>query len=420
MKNSSIALVFLFLLSTCYHKEDPMSNTTGFLNIGIDISLTIKEEGGRTGAVNTDNFKVCIYTATHVEIISYKASDLPSQIELPVGEYYVTANSNDLVPAAFDAPFYAGKSTVFKINMEETKQVTVHCALANCMLTIDYSNNIKEKFSTYSSDVSFAGGSLSFTRNEGRTAYFDLVPLSLSSRLEYDGGENIVVKTVTGQIPDPKPKTFYKILIDATLNNGQVDFNLSVDEEVETVDLTFGESSGEPPVQTIGINEVEYGNLIITEIMFDPQALADAQGEWVEIYNTTPKRINLKGLRLLDNSPTSTITINQDIFLSPSSYFVIAKTASAVENPDFISSSLNLANTGELLKLVAPSELEIAWVDYALIIQAMSTPAGSSLNLSRNKYTADEAKLPQSWCLGTEIYHTGDKGTPGKANLICP
>jgi hypothetical protein len=418
MKNSSIALVFLFLLSTCYTKEDPISNTTGFLNIGIDISITIKEEGGRTGAVNTDNFKVCIYTATHVEIISYKASDLPSQIELPVGEYYVTANSDDLVPAAFDAPFYAGKSAVFKINMEETKQVTVHCALANCMLTIDYSNNVKEKFSTYSSDVSFAGGSLSFTRDEVRTAYFDLVPLSLSSRLEYDGGENIVVKTVTGQIPDPKPKTFYKILIDATLDNGQINFNLSVDEEVETVDLTFGESSGEPPVQTIGINEVEYGNLIITEIMFDPLALTDAQGEWVEIYNTTSKRINLNGLRLLDNS--STITVNQDIFLSPSSYFVIAKTASAVENPDFISSSLNLANTGELLKLVAPSELEIAWVDYALIIQAMSTPAGSSLNLSRNKYTADEAKLPQSWCLGTGIYHTGDKGTPGTANLICP
>jgi hypothetical protein len=415
MKNISFTL-FLCLFMSCFHKEDPISNTTGFLQIGLGISINITEEGARLSS-NTDHFKVSIFTSGNVEIASYTAGDMPSEIELPVGDYYVAAHSNNLVPAAFDAPYYAGKSEVFRINMEETRQVVVNCILANCMMKIDYSSNVREKFSTYSTEVSYSGGSLNFVREETRTAYFDLMPLTLTSRLEYQNGDNTVVKTVTGQIPGPKPKTFYKILINATLNNGQIDFGLVVDESVDTEELVFGEAPGEPPASTIGMAEVAYGNLIISEIMFDPHALTDAQGEWVEIYNTSSYRINLNGLRFIDN--TSTITINQDLFLNPGGYFTIAKTASAIENPDFVSSTLNLANTGELLKLVGPSGLEIAWIDYGLIIQAMSTPAGSALNLSLNKYTADLAQLPSSWCLAVETYNTGDKGTPGRANITC-
>jgi hypothetical protein len=406
-----------FLSVSCSKVEDVMLSTTGFLSIDVHVNMIIREEGAKTNSSNTADFIVGVFTANHVEVATYKVSELPPLVELPVGEYYIAVHSNNLVPASFERPFYTGQSENFIIAMEESKQVSVVCSLANCMLSIDYSSSVKDKFFNYSSEVTYPGGSLAFSQDETRIAYFDLLPLSIVSCLEYLDGEKTMVKTVTGQIASPKAKTHYKIIIDANLNNGQIGLGVSVDEQVETIELRFGDAQVVPPPTTIGMNEVEYGNLLITEIMFDPQVLTDAQGEWVEIYNTTNKRINLNGLRFFDN--TTNFTINQDLFINPNGYFIIAKHVNALENPDFITNTLNLANNGELLKLIGPTSIEIAIVDYGLIIGHMSTPPGSSLNLSRNKYTADDAQLPQNWCISTAVYSTGDKGTPGTENKIC-
>ncbi len=412
-----IALIFLFVFS-CRSNEDPAPMSKGFLTIDLAVNLMITEYSGRISAVNTENFKVSIFTTNHIEVSSYLAGELPASIELPAGGYYVTAHSDNLVPAAFDAPYYYGRSVDFQIQQETTSKVEVKCALANCMLTIDYTDFVKANFSSYSSLVSFSDGSLAFSSGESRTAYFDLTPLTITSTLTFQpisGGS--VTKTVVGQISDPQAKTYYKILIDATLNEGEAQFDIIVEEEVNTIELTFGETL-QPPIELKTMDDVTYGDLIITEIMFDPSLLTDALGEWVEFYNTSTFRINLNGLRFADNS-TSSIYIDEDLIINPGSYFTIAKNIAGLENPSMVSNVLNLANAGERLVLLAPSGLEIAIVDYGLIINAMNTPAGSSLNLSLDKYTANDAQLPVNWCLGTIEYSTGDKGTPGLPNKIC-
>jgi hypothetical protein len=54
-----------------------------------------------------------------------------------------------------------------------------------------------------------------------------------------------------------------------------------------------GESSGTARVPSIG-------EVIITELMIDPDAVADQQGEWVEIQNNTVHWLDLTGHRLAD------------------------------------------------------------------------------------------------------------------------
>ncbi|HIA04535.1 MAG TPA: lamin tail domain-containing protein, partial [Myxococcales bacterium] len=45
---------------------------------------------------------------------------------------------------------------------------------------------------------------------------------------------------------------------------------------------------------------VKAGDLVITEVMFNPVQVIDSKGEWIELYNTTNKSIDLRGLTLQD------------------------------------------------------------------------------------------------------------------------
>ena len=61
---------------------------------------------------------------------------MPEEIELEQGQYYVTAHSNNDLPAAFENPYYYGESVLFTIIPGGQQSVTVNCELANTMITI--------------------------------------------------------------------------------------------------------------------------------------------------------------------------------------------------------------------------------------------------------------------------------------------
>ena len=44
------------------------------------------------------------------------------------------------------------------------------------------------------------------------------------------------------------------------------------------------------------VDDLSAGDVVITEIMNDPLALADYKGEWFELHNTTPSPIDLQGM----------------------------------------------------------------------------------------------------------------------------
>ena len=50
------------------------------------------------------------------------------------------------------------------------------------------------------------------------------------------------------------------------------------------------------------------GDVIINEIMQNPAAVADAAGEWFELYNPTASDIDLDGWTILDNDSAVSYT----------------------------------------------------------------------------------------------------------------
>jgi hypothetical protein len=406
-------IFFLFHSCSSEHETEPSENK-GKLNIRIGLEMNIHENRLQLKSTNgTEDFEVLIYSASDELLHRYeKASDLPSEIELEPGDYYVTASSNNFMTAAFENPYYSGKSETVTLNANEIKTIEVVCSLANCALTVQYSDKIRQDFNNFFTEVSIAGEKLIFAGDEVRAGYFDLQPISIMARLTSvlaNGSE--YSKVLNGQIPSPERGKLYEVELDAGISEGYSAISIILDETLEKQNITINDNT---------ISGIKYGDLLITEIMYDPVALSDADGEWFEVYNHSSGEINLKDLVI--RTPAAFHVIGADILLAPEEYYLMARKEEAAVGIKYIyGTGINLTNTGGAIGIFTfgtdgTDGIEIANVEYGT---GFPPASGASLNLSPTHFNADEAKSGSSWCPGSEIYDTGDLGSPGLANCSC-
>lgn len=411
-------MVFMF---SCKKEniDNPAKKDTGKLSVSIGLSIEINDvENTLKSTLATENFKVIIYSESGEEILMFdRAVDMPSEIELETGSYYVVAHSDNMLPAAFENPYYYGASEIFTIDKNQNKTITIHCELANCKLTIVYSQNTLDSFTDCIAVVGTVNGSLTFSRDEVRAGYFELEPIAITITLYYAtaGGSN--TKVLTGNIQAPMPKKHYEVHVDASITDGQMAIEISQDETTEIEIITISE---EPqPVE----GDIAYGELLITEIMYDPALMSDTYGEWFEIYNNTDENINLENLAILRDG-VFVHSVSEALVINPHAYFVLARTDTATAAPDYVyGSSLSLLNTVCELTISnfgtnGSDGAVIATVPYD---EGNNFPGavGASIQLSSLHYNVTDALSGTSWCLSTAVYGKGDLGTPGTANTDC-
>lgn len=418
----SLMVCFMMIIPiSCKKDEINPNRETGYLKVGIGMSVHVNEVGSKLkSALQTEDFKVIIYKADGTEAMSFEsASEMPDTIELETGDYYVEAHSDNNLPAAFDNPYYRGVSNVFTINNNIQQSVLVNCELANTIVTVVYSDNVVISFSDYTATVSSELGSLVFLKNETRMGYFQTLPLEIVAALTYlspDGSD--AIKQLSGSIPDPLPNRHYEILVDASLDGGLATFQIQMDSsEVVMEAVEIKDISNTPQNGAIG-----YGELLITEIMPNPAALSDTEGEWFEIYNHSDRVINLQNL-ILGRDDVNRHTIIDSIDLSPGSYIVIERTDLATNADGYTyGSGILLPNTGAVLTIFNEGTetgpgAPIFSVDYGGT--DFPNVAGASISLSPDLINAADAVRGASWCSSTSVYSTGDLGTPGAVNDSC-
>ncbi len=252
----ALLLTALLLAFTACHQEPPhvppAEAATGKLSLrldGLDIQKT--EPNGRGAAVQTENFKVIIYNGNGKQVQAYeKYSLVPAEIVLPVGEYVVEAHSNNLVPAAFDNLYYAGKTGTVRIAKDSVRAVGVACQLANVKITVAYSDAIRTTCTDYATVVKTDSATLTFGKTETRAGYFNAAPLYVESTLTYLNPDGTTRKRILrGTIANPAPKEYYKITVNDTLGSGSVKpLTLLVNETPVQKELSIS-SEGTPPWQ---------------------------------------------------------------------------------------------------------------------------------------------------------------------------
>jgi hypothetical protein len=168
------------------------------------------------------------------------------------------------------------------------------------------------------------------------------------------------------------------------------------------------------------VEDLVAGDLVITEIMFNPAAGNDDYNEWFELYNGTSGSICLDGL-VVEDDGGNTGAISTSGVLAAGSYAVLARGdgsgwAYTSFSPDeYYGSGMALGNSGDTL-YVKNSTLTIdAAPDYG----PLGSGSGEAVQFDGAPDATSNDDIAQ-WCASSNsIGASGDYGTPGSANPSC-
>ncbi len=170
---------------------------------------------------------------------------------------------------------------------------------------------------------------------------------------------------------------------------------------------------------------LDAGDVVVTELMLDATAVTDADGEWIELYNTTDKTLDLNGVELRSEKKVHVINAGTaKVPLAPKSYLVVGLNADKTKNGGVVMaygySAIVLTNSKGVVELWWGKTLvdRVAYTNGAGGWQKFVT--GSSQQLSSDKINAIANDEGSAWCKSKVSFGAGDKGTPGGANVICP
>ena len=159
------------------------------------------------------------------------------------------------------------------------------------------------------------------------------------------------------------------------------------------------------------------GEVVINEFMSDPSSVPDHKGEWIELENRLPHRVNLEGWRLRDlGGDIHTLDVGgAGLWVAKGERFLIGRSADLNQNGgvlvDYVMSGFSLSNQADEIFLEWPSgDLS----DAVLYSAQDSWPLGPGMSTSLNPSSEGESEVddPDSWC-GVPW------GTPGIANADC-
>jgi hypothetical protein len=157
------------------------------------------------------------------------------------------------------------------------------------------------------------------------------------------------------------------------------------------------------------------GDLVITEFMPNPQAVADETGEWFEVY--VGRSLDLNGLRFgRAMESLEQVTSLECLPATAGSYVVLARSADPVANGQLPrvdwTFRFTMGNTS--------GQIYLAYADRVLdAVSYASSYTGASTSLEPTLTDPDQNDNPDYWCEAVAAYGAGDLGTPGAANASC-
>lgn len=206
--------------------------------------------------------------------------------------------------------------------------------------------------------------------------------------------------------------------------------------EVTDGDGEVGSDSISVVVEPEGPVEPEPGDLIFSEMMVNPDAVADEMGEWVELYNTSGSTLDIEGYALHDDDSDYWV-FEESIEVPPGGYVVLCANPDPALNggvpcdgwfyrnpmgekpPTGSGYGVAIANNDDELTLTSPSGVDIDHFDYN---DTDSDPieAGMAFGLDPSALDGTANDNIDNWCVQeTVLPGVSEPGTPGAPNDAC-
>lgn len=234
------------------------------------------------------------------------------------------------------------------------------------------------------------------------------------------GSASIRIEVVEATEPADQDGDGYAADVDcddsnSTVYPGAVDVCNGIDDDCDGV---ADEDCG-----PITVDELEAGDLVINEIMFNPDTVADSAGEWFEVYIATDGAVNLRDLEVSDDD-FGAFFVNVDLVVQPGDYVVFAAGGDLATNggvdASYAYGNFTLANSGDEIRLSNTAGVidEVVY-DTGGAWAGIDIP-GASIQLDPASRDAGFNDFASSWCAPTSsTYGDGDAGTPGRQNDSC-
>lgn len=177
------------------------------------------------------------------------------------------------------------------------------------------------------------------------------------------------------------------------------------------------------PDPVVGVEELKAGDLVVTEVMYNPTCAND-DCEWIEVHNKTGAKVDLNGLIIQDTAMNAMQQgkVNVSAVVPAGGYAVLGyKTMATWPYPDqpaaFYGNNPALGNAGDIVVLKnSKGTLDSTgkWPDKGALA------SGVSWKLDPTKLDATSNDDPANWCYSTIVFYTmgntNEKGSPAAAN----
>ncbi len=181
-----------------------------------------------------------------------------------------------------------------------------------------------------------------------------------------------------------------------------------------------------------GVADLKAGELVITEIMYDPDAVSDGDGEWFELLVSTETSVNLEGLRVADDpsfGAADLFTVDSALVATDGDRLVFAAQGDSTLNGgvtadfDYAGRGVNFNNSGDDLYVGRANGGNTTTLDAVTWDETAGWPLakGASIELNDSKADTSSNDSARSWCMATSAISgaASDKGSPGKASSGC-
>lgn len=161
------------------------------------------------------------------------------------------------------------------------------------------------------------------------------------------------------------------------------------------------------------------GQLVISEIMQNPDSVSDTQGEWFEIYNPGSTPVDINGWTIKDDdSDSHKITHTGPLNVPPMGYLVLGRNGDSTQNggytANYVYTGINLSNTEDEIILQNKSGQIVDKVVYSNK-DPWPVPTGRSMVLKDNSSDNSNGSNWKNSTTrgGTFTGSESDKGSPG-------
>ncbi len=176
-----MAALTSFVMVSCSDDWEPAgSNADGEGQLRMsEVSVVNKAVEINRSSIDVSNFIVAIYNKDGVKQGQWAYSQMPELVTLPVADgYYVEVISHNQEKAAWEKPYFEGKSQTFAIaNNKITEVEPVVCKFSNLKVTVDFGPTMQNSMADDCKVTVVVNdeGLLEFVKGETRAGYFQVL-----------------------------------------------------------------------------------------------------------------------------------------------------------------------------------------------------------------------------------------------------